>query len=101
MLDQVRGAVISDEIIEFRVAGKLVGALEHVDQEGLDLLRGGSAGIEINIDLPHFGPQGDDIALIGDQIHQLETFVGASHGGVSLSLLESSFDRDDKMSTVP
>lgn len=100
VVDDIRGAVVGQGIVELGVLLEFIGALEHIDKEILNLRRGSIAAVEVDIDIPDFGAEGDEIPFIADDIHEFITAEGSAGGSIDFILFEACFDGNDEMASI-
>ncbi len=68
--------------------------VEHRDEELARFFLGNTYGVEEELVLPVNGAEGEDVALVGDDVHELESVEETSERGVDFALLLSDFHGD-------
>src|SRR5260370_40997978 len=91
----VRSAIASELVIPLRSLVELVGAFDVIEEKGSGPFRGRrNQTIEINVFKPVIGTQPHDVALVADDIVELELPAQAGDCRISLALRHPRLDRN-------
>ena len=87
-------AVVGEGVVELGLVFQLIDALEDIDEQLAGLVGCGGRAEEEHIDIAMLGPHGQQVALVGDDIDELELAQEADGRVIGLALFQADLGRD-------